>query len=307
MVTQKRALKWLTEGSERAFPMIGPLALDLLLHGNPIEASIHPKLTGIPGAMEYPPGFLLLPLRSSTLPPFKTTTLVTYAPASAYRLESAKIQIIEAADEKPGAPLETEPLAASSKDADVEAGAEVASGSTQGRETGGAMQSASQSRPPPPTKPKQAASRSEIEEVLSGSGAGSSGRGNFDPLRKLPSAAREKRAKEAEKRRQEKAESLRSAGEKQQEGARIRGTCLLVDPGGHTDMEGRAQVSIFFGLVSACLSWVMLMINVLSGCIGWPFGGCSCHQGPLTPALLRLPLLNTENKELIQASESTQK
>lgn len=249
MVTQKRALKWLTEGSERAFPMIGPLALDLLLHGNPIEASLHPTLTGIPGAMEYPPGFLLLPLRSSTLPPFKTTTLVTYAPASAYRLESTKIQIIEAADEKPGARLETEAPAASSKDADVEArrdGAEVASGSTQGRESGGAMQSAYQSRPPPPTKPKQAASRSEIEEVLSGSGPGSSGRGNFDPLRKLPSTAREKRAKEAEKRRQEKAESLRSAGEKQQEGARIRGTCLLVDPGGHTDMEGRAQVSIFF-------------------------------------------------------------
>ncbi|GAQ81201.1 Metallo-hydrolase/oxidoreductase superfamily protein [Klebsormidium nitens] len=240
MVTQKRAMKWLSEGSDRAFPMIGPLALHILLSNQPVVSSLHPaKLGDIEGAMEYPPGFLLLPLRSSTLPPFKSTTLVAYAPASAYKIEgeAAKIKI-EDDDRREGTQgQETEP---SEKDTDSTSGRTgEASGSGVKGESGATGQSKAKSKPPLPKGKEKAASRPEIKEEPP---AGGTNRGRFDPLRKLPAAAKEKRAQEAEKRRQEKAESLRHAGEKRHEGARIRGTCLLVDPGGKTDLEGRKQM-----------------------------------------------------------------
>lgn len=213
--------------------MIGPLALHILLDSHLVNSSLHPtKLRNIPGAMEYPPGFLLLPLRSSTLPPFKTTTLVTYAPASAYQVteQGAKIEVIEA-DAKGGSKgPEPEPPVEKASDGASQSG-------TGGVETGEEAQGASTSKTS--KRKEKASSQSEIQEE---SQPGGSGRSHFDPLRKLPSPAREKRAQQVERLRQEKAESLRRAGEMRHGGAKIKGTCLLVDPGGKTDSEGRTQV-----------------------------------------------------------------
>lgn len=245
MVTQKRAMKWLSEGSDRAFPMIGPLALHILLHNQPVVSSLHPsKLGDIEGAMEYPPGFLLLPLRSATLPPFKSTILVAYAPALAYQIgeEAATIKIEDDDRTVETKGQETEPPGKDQEAPSSSGRTGEASGSGTETENRG---SKAKSKPPLPKGKEKAASRSEIEEESS---AGGTNRGRFDPLRKLPAAAKEKRAQEAEKRRQEKAESLRHAGEKRHEGARIRGTCLLVDPGGKTDLEGRKQVSLKAGI-----------------------------------------------------------
>ena len=182
MVTQKRALKWLSEGSDRAFPMIGPLALNILLHDHPVETSLSPsKLGGIEGAMEYPPGFLLVPLRSSTLPPFKSTTLIAYAPAAAYHIEGdvAKIVIEDSAREGGQETQEPEPP---ERDADAPSKSdrteEASKSSARAESEKPGEESTSKSKPPLPKGKEPAASRFGVE---GGASAGGQQPGPFRP------------------------------------------------------------------------------------------------------------------------------